>query len=96
MEYLTQPPKKGTEFKLKLELHAIFDPRSSILDPRSSAICKEAQGEADCIRLIEGCHDAVYRAFLTAVARGRTNWYTGAALLLEYQSDNKIPSVDLL
>jgi hypothetical protein len=32
----------------------------------------------------------------TVVARGRPNCYTGAALLPEYQSDNKIPSVDLL
>jgi len=30
------------------------------------------------------------------VARGRPNCYTGAALLPEYQTDNKIPSEDLL
>jgi hypothetical protein len=32
----------------------------------------------------------------TVVARDRPNWYTGAALLPECQSDNKIPSEDLL
>jgi hypothetical protein len=32
----------------------------------------------------------------TVVARGRPNCYTGAALLPEYQSVNKIPSEDLL